>query len=143
MTKTPSMRIRNIYKILLSVSIIIAGICLIAGCLYIYFSGNGYSRPIVADIFAKINIPIYLCLALIIGDIIWEFISPTTVKPKSFKKKIDETSDLPSADKRVKISRFVILGVAIVIIIFGFITGGYVDVLTKAVNICTECIGLG
>ena len=35
----------------------------------------------------------------------------------------------------------VVLGVAF--LVYGYITGGTVDVLTKAINICTECVGLG
>lgn len=29
------------------------------------------------------------------------------------------------------------------LLIYGFLTGGTADVLTKAINICTECVGLG
>lgn len=39
--------------------------------------------------------------------------------------------------------RWVLLAVAVAVLVFGFVTGGTVDVLTKAVNICTECVGLG
>ena len=41
------------------------------------------------------------------------------------------------------IARFVVLTVAIGLIIAGILNGGMADVLEKAVNICTECIGLG
>lgn len=41
------------------------------------------------------------------------------------------------------IVRFTVLGIGIAIFVYGFITGGTADVLTKAVNICTECVGLG
>lgn len=143
MTKSNKINLRSIYKILLSISIFLAGICLITGCIYIYVSGDGYSRQIVSNTFSKINIPIYLCLLLIIGDIIWELLSPTKIKKQRI---INNKSDdnIPSeTPKNVKIIRLVILSTAIVILIFGFITGGYADVLTKAINICTECIGLG
>ena len=36
-----------------------------------------------------------------------------------------------------------LLVVAVVLIIFGALHGGMADVLGKAINICTECIGLG
>lgn len=36
-----------------------------------------------------------------------------------------------------------IVSAAVALIIGGIVLGGYSDVLTKAVNICTECIGLG
>lgn len=39
--------------------------------------------------------------------------------------------------------RWALLGVAVVLLVYGFFAGGTQDVLTKAVNICTECVGLG
>lgn len=39
--------------------------------------------------------------------------------------------------------RWALLSIGIGILIYGFITGGTLDVLTKAINICTECVGLG
>ncbi len=39
--------------------------------------------------------------------------------------------------------RCCILAVALALLVGGYLMGGAVDVLTKAVNICTECIGLG
>ena len=46
-------------------------------------------------------------------------------------------------DKKSKIIKYVILAIALVFIVYGLFAGGTMDVLTKAVNICTECIGLG
>lgn len=144
MTKDNKIRFRSIYKILLSISIILAGIYLIIGCVSIYFAGNGYSREIVSATFSKINIPIYMCLGLVVGDAVWELISPTEKKPKTFNKKVDDIkTSAATTDNKTKITRLVILGVAIAVLILGFAFGGYADVLTKAVNICTECIGLG
>lgn len=39
--------------------------------------------------------------------------------------------------------RYVILVLAVGLLILGYCTGGIADVLTKAINICTECVGLG
>jgi len=143
MTKDNKIRFRSIYKILLSISIILAGICLVIGCVSIYFAGNGYSCEIVSATFSKINIPIYMCLGLVVCDAVWELISPTQKKQKTFVKKVDDTKVSTTNDNKTKIARLVILGVAITVLILGFAFGGYADVLTKAVNICTECIGLG
>lgn len=143
MTKYNKFSFRSIYKILLSISIIGAGICLIIGCISIYFAGNGYSREIVSDTFSKINIPIYICLGLVVGDAVWELISPTKKKQKTFNKKVDDTKVSATTDNKTKITRLVILGVAIAVLILGFAFGGYADVLTKAAKICQECIGLG
>lgn len=39
--------------------------------------------------------------------------------------------------------RYPLLALAVFLLVWGFCLGGAADVLTKAVNICTECIGLG
>lgn len=39
--------------------------------------------------------------------------------------------------------RYPLLALAVFLLVWGLIHGGAADVLTKAVNICTECIGLG
>ena len=39
--------------------------------------------------------------------------------------------------------RWGLLAVGICLLVYGFWAGGTEDVLTKAVNICTECVGLG
>ena len=61
--------------------ILISGICLIAGCLSIYYSGEQpYSRQAVAAVFSKICIPIYLCLFMTIVGFILEFLSDSEHK---------------------------------------------------------------
>lgn len=40
-------------------------------------------------------------------------------------------------------ARLVVLAIAVLFIILGVFNGGMNDVLSKAINICTECIGLG
>ena len=40
-------------------------------------------------------------------------------------------------------ARAILLAVALALLLHGYFTGGTADVLTKAANICTECIGLG
>ena len=142
MSKFSNIKLRRIFKILLATSIVIAGISLIIGCALIYFSGNGYSREIVGETFSKINIPVYLSLAFIVVDVVWELLSPTTKENKKINKKAsDDANVVPN--KRTKIIQICILGLAAIILLCGAIFGGYADVLTKAVNICTECIGLG
>lgn len=41
------------------------------------------------------------------------------------------------------IPRCVLLAVSLALLLYGFFTGGTADVLVKAINICTECVGLG
>lgn len=42
-----------------------------------------------------------------------------------------------------KILRWGILAAALALTVLGFVSGGFQDVLTKAINLCSECIGLG
>lgn len=61
-------------------------------------------------------------------------------------KKTSDTNNNPNKvtnQKPMLIGRYIILALGLALLIFGFVTGGTVDVLTKAINICTECIGLG
>ena len=49
----------------------------------------------------------------------------------------------PKAGKADSCLRWAVLAVAVAILIYGYAAGGTADVLTKAINICTECVGLG
>lgn len=70
------------------------------------------------------------------------------------RKEIDLLKRCPRAEKQVEkaapvaakwpmLLRSCLLIAGIALLVYGFCTGGTADVLTKAVNICTECIGLG
>ena len=251
------MRFRRIYNILLSLVIVIAGICLITACLGIYQSGDQpFSRESVAAAFSGIAFPVYLCLVMTILSFVLDLFLPsekektplfrpyahilsrlqknrdlyhcddtlkneiaalqkgrkrnelirsivlivcyivfsyaaksdrfhtsqinasmiqamTIIVPvlliafafalgvnilneKSMIKEIElmkqapakASSDAPSPEtnasaKTMNISRSVIIVAAVVCIVYGFVNGGTIDVLAKAINICTECIGLG
>ena len=62
----------------------------------------------------------------------------------SLKGKNIVNYDMPNKkNTKLLVVRLAIIGVALCLIIHGIINGGASDVLQKAVNICTECIGLG
>lgn len=257
MTKKSTFSIHKAFDILLSLSFWVAGICLICGCLTIYFSGEQpYSREAVAEIFEKIAIPVYFCLFLTVISIIWQLISPKSRNTKtsfkdytslinklsakkdlaadnndifeaiskekalrkthmlirtaiicvssivflcyalnsanfhqteintsmiramlvmlpclavsfgysvftaylnrnSYERELDLIKKLPASTNNASdeavlkkcnsalIIKIALVIVALCIIIYGYFTGGTTDVLTKAINICTECIGLG
>ncbi len=257
MKKDTAKRIRLIYGILLSVSTVAAGICLIAACLSIYRSGGEqiYTAQKVAEAFAGIAFPVYLCLVLILGGFILHILLPwekNKLKPEknhdailarllekrdtddcdpalkeeilyqrklrkqdrflsllllaagsigfliygtnpanfhqteinasmakavillfcylavpfgfalgaayrrkhSLQKEIELVKQLPAGELRPAAPakscgckkfpvRWVVLGLALLLLVYGFCTGGTADVLTKAINICTECVGLG
>lgn len=49
----------------------------------------------------------------------------------------------PAGKAKLPWLRWGLLAVALVIFAYGLLAGGTADVLTKAINICTECVGLG
>lgn len=56
------------------------------------------------------------------------------------------TADKKKSESKIDaamITRYVIVGSAVALIILGITNGGMADVLQKAIKICTECIGLG
>ncbi len=84
MTDKSSLRIHRIVGAAVAASIVIAGICLAAGCCYIYFSeGVEYSRSTVGDVFAAICIPVYLCLAFTVAGFVFELLLPTAKTAKA------------------------------------------------------------
>ena len=147
MTKENMARLHRTYNVLFSIVLVIAGICLMAGVLCIYFSGDQpFSRESVATTFSQIAFPVYLCIAMTIINIIWGIISPIDEKKPNAKKKPlhnEVTEDEIVAEKRYHAWRNIIIVAAIIFIAAGLLNGGTIAVLAKAVNICTECIGLG
>ena len=150
MTKENMERLHRTYNILFSIVLVIAGICLIAGCLCIYFSGDQpFSRESVAATFSGIAFPVYLCVAMTIGNIIWGIISPIDYEKKPVIKKRTNKSDSSNKEetnaeeKKFRVYRGAIVIAALIFIVAGLINGGTIAVLAKAINICTECIGLG
>ena len=73
-------RIHQIYNAVLSIVIVITGMCLITARLGIYQSGDQpYSRESVAAAFVPISVPVYLCLGMMVIGFIWEFLSPSAI----------------------------------------------------------------
>lgn len=259
MNKETIKRIRLIYSIAVGVSAVIAGICLIAACLGIYYSGGDepYTRQSVAESFSRIATPVYLCLVLVIGGFLLDFAMPADNKKIKAEKNDRLTLDRLLAKRNLEICspslrseieklrktrklycrigagllvvcsilfllyganpanfhqsqingsmvramwvmlpclaipfgwtvftayahraslrkeielvrqisvdpnaktpivvckdparavmtvRWILVVAAIVLLVYGYYAGGTADVLTKAVNICTECVGLG
>lgn len=71
----------------------------------------------------------------------------------SYQREIELVKPLPVVEKqsgpvfkssrRIAFARGLILTLAVIFLVYGFLAGGTADVLTKAINICTECVGLG
>lgn len=254
MTTDTARRIRRIYGFLLSLSILLAGLCLMGACLGLYDGGNGeFTREAVAAAFSPIAVPVYLCLALVLlgfllpgedskrkaarqnsailrrlrgkADLsecpedLWNailaqqqtrklhrritlgllaltfliflgyvltgdrFLLPDITSSmkqamlvllpglvatfgygifahyrceKSILAEIElmkqavkdapaqtEASTEAEPERSTNTLRAAIVLLAVAVLLFGYFTGGTADVLTKAINICTECVGLG
>lgn len=115
MTQETKKRIHLIYGIVLSAVTVLAGICFIAACLHIYYTGvtSGasqiYTRQIVAESFAKIAIPVYSCLVLVIGGMILNMALPIEkkkVKPGKnlplILSRLQEKADLDACDESLR-----------------------------------------
>ena len=68
-----------------------------------------------------------------------------TAAEKAIAAGAEKPTVLPQKKKvcSLLVLRWALLAVGIVLLVYGFFAGGTEDVLTKAVNICTECVGLG
>ena len=95
MSQETKKRIHLIYGICLSAVTILAGFCFIAACLNLYYTGVAndlpqiYTPALVAESFGKIAIPVYLCLALVIGGFVLHLALPLE------KKKLVPEKNLP------------------------------------------------
>lgn len=252
-------RFHRIYGIILSITLCVAGILLMYACAGIYLSGDkAFTPEAVAAAFSTIAVPVYLCIALIIGGLvlnrclpqeqmrlrapkqadvtldrlrrkfspegcdrqvlakinaeqkarklrrgitllllcvcsigfllyganpanwhqsqintsmvtavlllgaslalplamaIFTFYANTRSMEREYSLLKQEMTNNPNAvasqpakktfKKTSMALRWAILGIAVAVLLFGFFTGGTNDVLTKAINICTECVGLG
>ena len=154
-------KIRRIYTIVLSVLLILTALCLILACIGICMAGGQpFSRESVAAAFFRVRIPVYLCLAGILGSIPVKLLLPADGRDNAAEataqKFHSSQSSLPgigrnfpptakniSEPKRQIRLRLCVLCVALALLLLGILSGGAADVLTKAINICTECIGLG
>ena len=138
MTQNTKKRIHLIDGIALIAATVIAGICLMYGCYQIYTnglaadSGQIYSREIIANTFATIAIPVYVCLALVIGSFILALALPMPKQKlipeknyplilqrlKAKKAFTPEQADLQAAAERQQMLRrlFSIVTLALIVI---------------------------
>lgn len=159
-------------KWLLAVSTMLLAVLLIWQCADIFRVGmsaanqgaNGvrisdiYSREIVAERFGRIRWSVWIWLILLMVSLFLnskERINEdkkhreccTLIKNAPLKKKEAQAQNgaisSESQKKRQNAIRIIGFVVAVLLIVAGITNGGMFDVFVKAVNICTECIGLG
>ncbi len=144
-------------KIIYASSCVISALSLLLSLIYILFFAKLTVKDLNADIislFCVILPPIIASLILAIAALyVCEYsmkleISYITETLKTNKniKKLPPVNTLPNAvskSKAVLYTRIAVLALAVIFIVLGVFNSGMNDVFAKAVQICTECIGLG
>ena len=118
----------------------------------IYLDGNGATSAgneniyRADDITARLKgLKAPLCAFAAVGGLtlILHALAPEKALSGHFHEARANTSNIAEPLKGQNKLRLLILCAAIVFILLGVMNGGAYDVLVKAINICTECIGLG
>ncbi len=126
------------------------GVIALCGLVFLVYALNGshFSNTDINGSMARAMLVAIPCLAVAFGAALvadkrlasgWE--AEIALLKQAPKKEAAAPS--PAPKKNYGWLRYAALGAAIALLVFGYFTGGTVDVLTKAVNICTECVGLG
>lgn len=110
MNKEALSKLRTPVRIALSISLMVAGLCLCAGCVGIYRSGDQpFSRAAVAAAFRPISLPVYLCLGLLLLSVILELALPCPAEKKTpvrqtrmLLHRLQERTDLNLCDETLR-----------------------------------------
>lgn len=126
-------------------------LCALCAAVFVFFAlinSTFYPEPADATKYVLSLMPVFTpCVTLALGyGVLTEYLirrntekliaiykqCPPLPQPKTFGNGVF-----------VAVTRYVVLGLALCLVVWGLVSGGWQDVLTKAVNICTECVGLG
>lgn len=140
-------------KIALYINIVISILCSIMGLCYLlnvkHFKSDGDLAFQAVQMFIHLFPWVIITFISMIGYVLYEeYSAKKSIESIKFiiKNKGKKNNNL-KYDKRknliMKIARLSITIIAVALIIHGVFNGGANDVLQKAINICTECIGLG
>lgn len=129
------------------------------------FDGAFFASHVEAEKLLKLTPGILLCLCACVGALIYQSYSlkkelalvkkvmaesakrgvklEKADKKQTFSDKIIAKFAFLTTGKAVLVTRLVVAAVGIILLIVGICGDGMAEVLTKAINICTQCIGLG
>ena len=131
----------------------VCALCLAVSLIYFLNTSNFPGTDITSEV-AYSMVFLIPCAVIAMGSLLTYYI----FSESSLKKEADEVKKaltvskfegkmpkavLKSSSKKIMISRIVIISIAVLFIIIGACTGGAGSVLYKAINICTECVGMG
>lgn len=134
----------------LAMQLICAGVWVLCTGVFIFFALVHYSfypEPAQATQYVVSLMPMFApCCTIALGSsILFAYLlRRNTEKMIALYKQFPPLSEKPThKSTAVYIVRYGVLVLSVAVIVYGLATGGWQDVLTKAVNICTECVGLG
>ena len=138
----------KILPVLLAVCCITLAVILAAGAVVIYADGaarraeNPLESIYTADKAGKVltaALPVFLVILCAVVICLVTGVKPASGRPAKTAVRMKPQAE-PKYRKGIQAAVFV---AAVLLIIAGIVNGGALDVLVKAINICTECIGLG
>ena len=129
--------------ICLVVSLLCAGVF----CFFSLVNAVFFPEPAQATAYVVSLMPIFApCVAVGLG---WGVVTAYLAR-RNVEKQIALFKQCPPLPRKAKTNKpvvlvvlYAVLVIALAAVVYGLATGGWQDVLTKAVNICTECVGLG
>ena len=137
------------YLILQSGICILLAVLLAIGAVGIYRDGTArqkedplspvYTAEEVAEKLAAVAPLFFFSLGLLAAGLILGIRDPKAEKPVKAAGRIEQKAE----PKRKSLIQAVLLVVAAALIVAGILNGSARDMLIKAINICTECVGLG
>lgn len=140
-------RLRRNILIVTAVAVLL---CILPGVLYLT-RGENFSSWELESVMGQLALHVLPCVAVAYALMIAAvFLLEGSMEReitilKTVETKPNEKSEKPekTKEKCTLRLRFALCVAALLLIVLGVINGGARDVLIKAVNICTECIGLG
>ena len=113
-------------------------------------NGNNFHQREITDSLIQAMYLLIPCMAVPFGYAVFAaYHSRSSIRREIALLKQAEATRSPapaseaSCCKAAPVLRWAILALALVLLVWGYCIGGTADVLTKAINICTECVGLG
>lgn len=130
-----------------TVSAMVLGICT-AMCLVYFLQKDNFASWDLELVMTEMLVHVGPWIGIgLLTSIIHVYLCGISVKKEvrilQSEKSAKQSEPAPKKGSHVNLVRTILYVTAVVFILLGVMNGGLRDVLVKAINICTECIGLG
>ncbi len=139
---------RRLRKTLSIVSAVVCGICFLLFLTHALNANNFHQSEINQSMIQAMYV-LAPCLATSAGfGLFVSYRSRASMLTESellkqCPKRTQELQEKTLPEYILPVCKTVLIVLAVGLLVYGFLSGGTADVLTKAKNICTECVGLG